>query len=136
VAELQDIKRAVTDSPLMRRAPALKRDILAALEHAKKLDEGLDRLAVALREQIGGERLACERWTQDGVNCGSCWGCRVRAALADGSPGTDNHDERTFGPGEFTVAEMLAWLGSDTNALSDTDMGAALRAVLEERRRG
>jgi len=37
VAELEDIKRAVSDSPLMRRAPVLKRDILAALDERQRL---------------------------------------------------------------------------------------------------
>jgi hypothetical protein len=48
--------------------------ICTALERA-------ERVEALLREQLDGERLACARWTDDGADCGFCWGCRIRAAL-------------------------------------------------------
>jgi hypothetical protein len=41
-----------------------------------------DRLEAALREELDGERLACEVHSVPQVDCGHCWGCRVRQALA------------------------------------------------------
>jgi hypothetical protein len=41
-----------------------------------------EHLEATLREELDGERLACEVYSVPQVDCGHCWGCRVRQALA------------------------------------------------------
>jgi predicted nucleic acid-binding Zn-ribbon protein len=41
-----------------------------------------EHLEAALREELASERLACEVYSVPQVDCGHCWGCRVRQALA------------------------------------------------------
>jgi hypothetical protein len=51
------------------------REIISMLERAEHLE-------AALREELASERLACEVYSVPQVDCGHCWGCRVRQALA------------------------------------------------------
>jgi DNA repair exonuclease SbcCD ATPase subunit len=64
------------------RAEEAEKQVNTEVEVVNRLSEHIERLEAALREELDGERLACEVYSVPQVDCGHCWGCRVRQALA------------------------------------------------------